>query len=393
MCQLTLCNLHNKELNKSLAYLLAREGGSVHDDGVGFMSTKSIWKTELSAPKITNLGKILNDEIKDDNPLPLHIRSATKGIPVTKENAHPFDGKYFTLMHNGTLVKNKKSESVAESNIDSDSLEFLNVLDELTKASPKEKFETLFEKAMSNFGGKFAFIIKDKRSDTLYVVRGRSATLYISYAKLGNKKLGYIINTDAETIRKSLHVFVNIANSFGQGNIEFTEPTILESESIFVAENFDIKRIGKARENDVIKEQDSKGHYVPANAGRKSPNSPAVSPVSLAGSSRIIEKAGKIYKFLHEHCLTLYDFQVMIGISYGMSLLELDEQTIDTFIDNVIPKISASKDIRKKMFELFGEKGFPVNLYKEHNLSYPWTVVPSNNIKSVLSKLKKGENG
>ena len=219
MCELIHCNLHNKRLNTLMAYLLAVTGSGKQRDGVGFIcDNNSYWKSKLSADSINNLGTIIRTNIKDDSPISAHIRNATFGIPIEDKNAHPFMGDNFLLMHNGTLLRKEDDEAKKEK--DSDSEDFLNQLELEHKISKnKTDFVTIFNNAMEHFTGKFALIIRDRRNTLTYIVRGKTAELYISNIETTNKEknrtkeVGYIIDTSKITMDNAFFAFRNVSTT------------------------------------------------------------------------------------------------------------------------------------------------------------------------------------
>jgi predicted glutamine amidotransferase len=383
MCQLTLTNLHDRYLNSLMIYLLGKNGSEKHDDGCGFItSDNKIWKTELAANKITNLGSIINSNITNNSKIPFHIRSATWGIKVTKENAHPFYGKHFILMHNGTLLP-RNGEEIKDKNNDSDSLKFLNSLDECRDINPSGTFEEIFNAAMQNFAGKFAFIIREKETSLDYIVRGRTAELYISKLTMEGIEKGYVINTSKDTMKDSFRELINIWDITHEEVIQFSEPVILEMESIFLANELGVDKIGKAIEVTPKKETNYARGDDYAWRGYQ-PNTNFLEDVSK-GTKEIIDRADKIYEFLHEHSMSLTDFQLMVMISGGVSILELTEEDLEMFIDYMIPKISANKKTKTEVRSILNGGYFPNEVYEKYELEYPWTV---NEGEKVIASLK-----
>jgi predicted glutamine amidotransferase len=373
-----------------MIYLLGKNGSEKHDDGTGFICPDNmIWKTDMSANKITNLGSIINSNITNDSPVPFHIRSATYGIEVTKENAHPFHGKHFILMHNGTLLPRDGKEPTDKKN-DSDSLRFLKALDECKDINPDRTFEEIFNDAMQNFAGKFAFIIRERETSYDYIVRGRTAELYISELTVDLIKKGYVINTSKDTMIESFRELVNIWDISHDAVIQFSQPTILEMESIFSANEVGITKIGNAIEVSPKKET----NYPIAddyNWRGYNPHSRGDSFLDGVGkeTKEIVEKAVKIYEFLHEHGMSLTDFQLMIMISGGVSILELTEEDLEMFIDYMIPKISAPKKVKAEVKKLLKGGYFPNAVYEKYGLEYPWTANESEKVISALEDYYK----
>ncbi len=385
MCQLTYCNLHDPYLNSLLVYELSTIGSARHNDGCGIIcADNKIWKTKLAAKSILNLGSILFKKIQNDSPVPFHIRMATHGIEVKDENAHPFVGKHFTLMHNGTLLP-RNGEEPKDKTIDSDSLRFLKALDECKDISPKANFEETFNGAMANFAGKFAFIIRDTDNKVDYVVRGRTADLWISFVMRGDEKQGYIINTSNLTMKDAFKEFVNLAALYDGSEYVFSEPKLLDAESIYIAEDMDIKKIGKAVEVTPVKKAEVVNHFLP----RTSPVTSNISRPLAANIKEIADLADDVFKFLDKHSLGLLDLQLILQISSGISILEMKKEDAIAFRDYLINKISAPKAIRKQVSTILKNRRFPFAVYERYNLQYPWTVNPGNVVLQALKEYVK----
>jgi predicted glutamine amidotransferase len=392
MCQLTYSNLHDPYHNALMVYFLSTIGSVRHDDGCGFITSKcEIWKSEKEAGKILNLGEILDHHILDNSPVPFHIRMATFGIEVTKENAHPFDGKHFILMHNGTLLP-RNGEETKDKKHDSDSLKFLKALDECRDINPTGSFEEVFNGAMANFAGKFAFIIREKETKTDYIVRGRTAELWKTEIKENDTVIGYVINTSDVTLKDALLQFCNVSSIMTGNKYEWSTPVLLKMETIFVAEDMNVVESGKALEITPMKKEEKRNEIVPLvseireRGERRGGNNltPKVSSTSDLG--KIIRAADKIYEFLHSHSMGFLDLQIMFKLMGNLSLLECSIEDFDMFVDFMIPKLSATKTLRIQVNKLLEGKQFPNEVYGQAKLGYPWTV---NDGAKVLNALKE----
>jgi hypothetical protein len=372
-----------------MVYELAVIGSEKHDDGCGVICPDNrIWKSAMEAGKITNLGDILDSIIVDKKPIPFHIRSATWGIEVTKENAHPFDGKHFILMHNGTLLP-RDGEEPKDKKHDSDSLRFLNELDETKGKNPEFSFPDVFNKTMENFAGKFAFIIREKETGIDYIIRGRTAELWISTVKDNDNNIGYVINTSNITMKDAFHHFVNIGAFMrvSDGELKLSEPVLLKAETIYEAKSTALLEIGTTKEFTPVKKEDKKESKTTSLINRvRGEIIPKVREDSDIG--KIIKSAIKIYEFLSEHSMTLLDLQIMFKIMGGLSLLETTMEDIVMFVDYMIPKISATKPLKTQVRLILNGKSFPNEVYGKYNLEYPWSV---NDAEIVLNALKDYE--
>ena len=394
MCEISFCNTNDTLVNTLLGHQLAIIGSKSHSDGVGYIkNNEEVWKTHLKASVINNFGSIMSKMITNNDPLALHIRSATRGIKVTSENAHPFVGKHYILMHNGTLILKDARDVAINTDVDSDSLEFLMKLDEIKDSNVDWDFSKIFSTAMEKYAGKFAFVIREKETGTNFIVRGRTAELWISYLSKTEKgtPVGYVINTNKDTLLAAKLVVNNILPLVERKALFFTEPELLEAESMFIAQKLKVKKCGVARENVYVKVINNPTNSYPYNKGV------VVSKVKYNGSQgtkvvnqesvRILKAARKIYEFLSAHHLTLLDFQMLVQFVGGVSVLELNEQDIDFFIAQIIPVLSASKKTRKEVGAIIKDKWnkeFPHEVYSEKGLEYPWMLEQKEKVLSAI---------
>lgn len=401
MCQLTYANLHDKTINSLVVYFLTTIGSNKHDDGTGFIcSTNSYWKSALAADKIKNYGEILNKNIKDNSAIPAHIRMATAGIPVLEKNAHPFMAETYTIIHNGTLTDKGDARDKEES----DSEMFLKALEDARKELKDSSFVDVFNKAMSGFTGKFAFIVKDRTHNVDYIVRGKQAELWICYVYKRGKKIkdneykhipvGYFINTDKYTIEKALDAFSNVATIVTGDVYSYSEITLLQENSAFLAEPDSITLLGETKETPTPKKE-TMIPLPPLNRHQnlmpdRSQVQHKVQNTESLETLETLKMSGKIFDFLSDNSLTILDFQIMFHMASNCSLLEMNSDDAKFFIDFAIPKLSAPKGIRKKVKALTNAGGFPNSLYKKLGLIYPWTL-NKDKFDVILAELQKGK--
>jgi predicted glutamine amidotransferase len=252
MCELILVSLGNERLNKRLTYMLAEEDSESNKDGFGFYNPKldKVWKTELTANIINDIGKIMNSEEFGTRPLMAHVRATSTYYfggsykkMVDKEHAHPFESEKYILAHNGTIefkVEEKNKESQTKDIIDSQAF-----LEELT-ASEKPFVEALTE-TVDKFYGKFAFLIVDRKAKQQYIIRGKTATLYKSEVTINGKPAGYVVNTSKLDLERVLLRFKNLVEMEGI-LFDYGDAEVLEPESIFIATTQFVKKIGDVLE-------------------------------------------------------------------------------------------------------------------------------------------------
>lgn len=388
MCELTYCNLGNPQLNSTMLYFLSLIGSEKHDDGFGFIRNNGkVWKTELAAKDTNNIGEILSAGITDNSPVPFHIRSATFGS-VSKENSHPFTGKHFILMHNGTLInKDGPVPTNKDKDKDTDSFRFLLALDEAREKNKDAPFEEIFNSTIESFAGKFAFIIRCTDTNVDYVIRGKTAELWITTLTVGNKFLGYVVNTSKETLAQSVKRFVQIGQIFNYKKYNFSPPELLLQETIYIADKKGLTVVGKTKETEkpvahvyqpVKAFQDDYSNFQHSGGGNWNRTS------GNKNLTEIAALANRIYKFLSEHSLDLIDLQAIFQVISGISLLELSKEDLTAFVIHLIPKLSADSKIKARVKRELNGASFPISWYKKYSLEYPWTVNPANKIISVL---------
>lgn len=412
MCELSFVNMASKSDNFLMGMFLVKVGSGKNDDGTGFITIdQKIWKSEIAADMIINLGEIFSDQLVSEHkfdPVAFHVRAASRGIAVNEENAHPFNGEFYILMHNGSLANlgSKKDEDPAwfsrfwsksdKENVDSDSLNFLKEMDAIKKENIHLPFVEIINKTMQKFEGKFAFIILDKSDNTFYIIRGITAPLYISYfykdlredEDLDSNKVpkkspdGYVINTNKNTLLYSINLYKNVKNLLYKGteNIFFSEPALIEKESIYKAGEIDIVKIGDIKEN------------IPETAlvvqAAKTPSNAVTKPVEKNSDEfkKDLALVNKVSIWAKEHSLSILDIQILFANILGKSLLELEEADIKYFLEEVVPKISAPKKLRNKLLGVLRGNPFPIDVYKIFNLAYPWMLNDEKIISEIIDK-------
>ena len=146
----------------------------------------------------------------------MHVRKAStylKDKLIDADHAHPFESENFIFAHNGTLeFKDVDREKEERFNKMIDSQMFLSILEE--EYTKKNNLEEALNSAMSNFYGKFAFLIKVKPTGEFFAVRGNTATLFYANIEILNSKnevvtSGYVINTERTDLEKNIAIFNN----------------------------------------------------------------------------------------------------------------------------------------------------------------------------------------
>jgi predicted glutamine amidotransferase len=240
MCQLSIGNLENKKLNAILASsILLANTRTDHKDGFGiYVPGNNKIIRDGGNPWEISFTESLYNTI-DNKFFMAHVRKASNRTMLGKDFAHPFVSKSFIFAHNGTLdlqVGNIPVNTL-------DSYHFLTVLESKYNGNIVESLNT----AMAEFEGKFAFVIFERLKKEMYVVRGRTALLYRCDISTEEKNLGYIINTEFESIKNIKQMF----SSFSGMVLKETIPSLIEMESIFsLSSNGELTKLGTIKENE-----------------------------------------------------------------------------------------------------------------------------------------------
>lgn len=403
MCQISVTNLHDVELNRKLFLIMGSIGSPVHDDGWGFSdSNGKIWKCSLPMYLTSDAGEVLKKHVKSSKITVGHIRQASAQIPVTVKNAHPFNGEEISFVHNGKLIPYNEKDFQMEEDVEeidpktqevriksvkkSDSKiffeHFLNKWKEFSEElDEKEKFLKVFQSTMDDFYGKFAMVfVIHKR---VYICRGNTADLYITRllekAEQDAKVIGWAINTDRNVLDVSAGLLSNLEQLQGNSSLYFTSPKILDANSVYMAENFDVTKIGEVKEN-IYKSTSSyqKPQYENNwNQRGLSSGNPSTGSTGVTDRKNVDVKMKKlyeqVYKFMDGYSLSPLDIQNFFLILYGASLLEVTEHMLEHFCRYAIPNFGnyTNKEIRKNLRQALC--GYHVSLHRyAGDLKYPW---------------------
>lgn len=415
MCQLTLCDLKNDNLNRRMFTLLSTVGSTVHKDGWGVsVQGGDYYKCDLPAYYTSNLGILLRGtEAKEkDKPLMGHIRFASPKVPVTIKNSHPFvshaDETNFVFMHNGKLEPKEEKDFTMEEEVvvekeDSKTHEITKVKEKVSVSDSKlffsqfikeyksvskpegetdDVFVTALNKTVDKFYGKFAFIFQNVNTKTFYVVRGKSADLYISYMMSSSRKdaksIGYIINTDNSLLDKICILLSNLNQVDGGDELFFSTPEKLKDNTIYKALEFGLMEIGETKETE----------HSYTNFTRYGRNMYDYEDTPNYSLSDLEKHTKAVLSFMEEFSLKISDIQNLFLALYGISLLEASEPVIKHFSNKVIPRLSSisMKGFRKRISSI--SSGW-ITVSDYEGYEYPWMLNEKNAIESFTKKLEK----
>lgn len=393
MCQLVVANTTRPSLNRIMVVSMLQESSLGNTDGTGILSANggspTVWKTKLAAKSISNLGDSVRKLVTTGKPVFAHVRSASKGIAVTDENAHPFKGNRFSLAHNGKLYKKDEVVSYTasdDSGLSSDSKEFLDELERDAVANPDLAFPDLINITMAKFKGKFALLVFDSLTSDYYVIRGSSADLHMAriFTIEGEERKlsGFVVNTKKNSLQESL------VNSLQTGQL--VTGTVLEADPIEeLAKNTIYKIVGK----DLVKVGDLPENVVAyATPASNYYQTPSAKPnrFSFDQTSTMWKEADKISVFMAKHFLSIEDIDNLFLMFLGKGMADVDLDDLTTFSDEIIPVISASKNTRKKIESIIGKgKIYPITYMEVKVLEYPWMLSDAAAIEAMIKRLVK----
>lgn len=260
MCQLTLYKFHedfdiNKEEIKkdflNLLYLTsvvnARDHG--HGHGLTLYDKKSkrhlVIKSKKSGIVGTAVENLQLEEVVIGSHVAFHVRKVSAKYSkdeILKENAHPFEGENFILMHNGTVggkhVTAEKNKTIIDSRI------FHRELEKNWKEKKeKEGIPEVIQKTINDFSGKMAYIIVQKSTGKVFVLRNKRADLHKFPILYKKKVVGYGINTELYPI----YSINNLAYRFTNFTFDLAKeaPKMIEDSVIFEAKEKDLETVSK----------------------------------------------------------------------------------------------------------------------------------------------------
>jgi predicted glutamine amidotransferase len=429
MCQLCAVNAGSELLNKELLLVAGSLGSIVHDDGWGIFNGETWWKCAMPMHLTSNAGSLVKEKLpKGRKPIFLHIRQASPLVPVITANAHPFADGDFTFAHNGKLTPKEEKNFVMEEEVPdiddktgqqkvdvktgelktkmvkrSDSLIFFEELMQVyTEISEKDTGNKLDSRAtmvkalkdtMEKFTGKFAFLISDGTDH--YVVRGRTADLYVSYlrqeASLESTVYGFMVDTGKDVLSEALGLVSNLRQLRGDSPLHYSYPAMLENNSIFVLEKAGLTRLAPIYENSATvystpwtREGVSGGRNFTPDIHTKAGETSKANPDELEKLHQ------RIFTFMTDYCLSPWDIQNLFLAYYDASLEEVTMPILRHFVKKEIPNLCSRvrKAVRKDMKKIIGNSFVPTSAYEQGD-QYPWIFQHKNAQASFIKRLSK----
>lgn len=329
MCQLTFTNINHLKLCRDYLSIQSTINSFLdHQDGFGFFTKDGgLIKSKNTFSMTIGAGEMVEESVKSF-PILSHVRKATftnGNREICAENSHPFETEKLILAHNGSLesklpgiMKRDEYKKLIDSNI------FLLELDKNYEEGME--FIDAFKKTMDDFYGKFAFMIYDKTKDNFYIIRGNTATLYKYDFWIKNKYLGFVVNTDKDSLIKAVLLLINL---HPKANITFSDKFIteLDKESIYIVKDLSLEKLEfSVRENTkpivTYHVQETPKSWIDL---QKEP------------SSEISKDAEIVYNFMKLTDLMTYDIDIICNELIGVPLLGLNSEDIKILTQKIIP--------------------------------------------------------
>lgn len=395
MCQICIVNLGDKLLNQMYLLPLLQLDSMSNGDGTGFLAVDDdgksnlLYKTKMAAHSIEELGLDIRENITSNRLVLAHVRAASKGIVVKDENAHPFRGDRFSLVHNGRLYK--KDEDVVwnstndDTSLNSDSEEFLKELESYVAKHKKEDFLTCLRAVMAMHKGKFALGIYDSDTDQHYVARGSTADLHIAHILEAPdsggelESIGFIINTKKQQLDDAITIITQAAQAVSGRRLIPSKIEELKKDTVYQVKGKDLVELGEMKEISVSYT------YPKANTatGWKASSGADLKLV-------IWKNADRLARFMKEHFLGIYDMDALFYLTLGAGLADITEEDIDIFIEQVIPRVSAPKKVKERIGKLLDRNGqiYPIMYQNVPELVYPWFLSEPAAINALVKQLE-----
>jgi len=205
-----------------------------------------------------------------------------------------------------------------------------------------------------------------------------------------NENLGWAVNTSSKVLDFSTNLLSNLIQMEDGTTLKFSKVELVPEETIFVAEESGLTKIGE------IKESYAPATYYSSWQGAGAKNFTEESGKKNGGMTSTGKKtaaakyAEMIYQFQIAYSLTLKDIHTLLMICYDASMKEVQEHYIKNFCEVVIPAISKSiitKEQRKAMKKALCNFTFGIWRY-DKDIQYPWFFNDEETQKALVAKIE-----
>lgn len=377
MCQLTLVHSGNTKINNVILTVLMQENSRVQNtDGCGIYGKgEHLFKSSLSAANIYNLGYCAYTSKLSDGPFIGHVRAISVGNLKTPsvDHSHPFESEHYVFAHNGTLkFKDEKRNAEYKDKNLIDSQIFLAELEKNYTGDVVVDLQT----TMKSFAGKFAFMIHHKTKDEYFVVRGKTATLFVSHPEIGDKKL-LVVNTEKLTGEAGLLRACSVLGCFGI-KVIYKDMTILASETIFKLKDFELEVVGELKEEEVVIAHTT---YVK----------------SWWEKQEEEKETEKTYKALIEYLnvtgQSIFDLDKLCFLITGVGLSQVNEDSYALLlatVEKIMLKFQNSKKMYRAIWDKIRADNLTATIYKKNpDLQWPYML---NNVQALNDTYRSIKN-
>jgi hypothetical protein len=384
MCQLTFTNLHDSYLNR--LYVLNQAFANTlteHKDGFGFFNPPNNSRKTYVAPiNCLNIGTFIKKI--NNQPVISHVRKASFGQKeITDEKAHPFYSDNFVLAHNGTLELKLSSEyKITDFKDKIDTEVFLSVLDDIYVKNGGDVIKAITD-AYSNFTGKFAFLLYEFKKKSFYIIKGETASLYKVDITLNKERVGFVVNTQKDSLITGL-IFFNNQASLKNIIFDWVEDNIkpLEDEKIykFNEETDDLDIVGEIKEEKKVTVVSQPTRATSTMSGNI---------VGGYTQQKITIENETIKRFFDECSrldVTIRFMDELIYKAVGKPLLGCNENDIKFFLDTVLPYLISnisSKHVIKEWKKIKVKDISELSFHQDCDLEFPYF------LETDISKLRK----
>lgn len=385
MCQLIFVNTGRTTLTKLLTLnLLIADSKTSNKDGYGIFSNRtSLLKYGEAASESEVIAKAVNSIIVPE-PVIAHVRLATSSVGSTRvvsaENSHPFesaDGNII-LAHNGILsFKEKEKEKDYVGMVDSKA--FAELLAKTYSEQTEKDTVKALQDSMIHFYGKFALLIYNKAEDSFYICRGK-ADLHASQVLLNGKPKGFVVNTDKYSLKMAMIASKdNYEIVFPGSEVNFTEPQMLDSETIYKVVGWELQKVGELKEG-FFYQTPSSTTYI--QHGTKSTVIKNTSSNVLP--SKIEELADLLIDLRESLYLNFFEFEELIYATYGCGSAYLTETQVEFLVKVILPALDKRNSEKKIQYWLENYNDF-VTLSNKGNLKFPYMMNHEANLKGMIN--------
>jgi predicted glutamine amidotransferase len=387
MCQLTLVNAGNAQLNAIIALNAMYENSRIANrDGCGIFNVATgLHKTDKTASNLLNLGRAFLSKV-DASPVLTHVRAATATMgfkEVITENSHPFDGPHYILAHNGSLVF--RNEAVAEKwrlSLKIDSAIFAEELNTNYTGDVVKDLQT----TLGMFHGKFAFMIYHREENAFYVARGRTAPLYRMDLSFDDGRKGFVVNTEKLSLEYAMMLASNSAHISGI-DVTLGPVEILDLETVYRVEGEKLTKVGTALQTDPEVVQAAKKDFTKGTGGTSA-------TVQGGGTTNVPtaldHEVADIVEVMAEARLSVFDVDKISYILTGMSLLEHTADSFSTLVDTMQELLLRCDRKKTANWDVMCTKMIPETIYKKYpEISFPYFLMDHSSFNQAFVKFMK----